>query len=71
MKVFQNIHDLIGETPLMEITHFPLPNEDRIFAKLEFFGRVMCIIQQLLNCIIQMCEPRDSIGVHGGTKSWV
>ncbi|MFB7638484.1 PLP-dependent cysteine synthase family protein [Peribacillus butanolivorans] len=38
MKVFQNIHDLIGETPLMEITHFPLPNEVRIFAKLEFFN---------------------------------
>ncbi|MFD9627762.1 PLP-dependent cysteine synthase family protein [Peribacillus muralis] len=38
MKVFQNIHELVGKTPLMEITHFPLPNEVRIFAKLEYFN---------------------------------
>lgn len=39
MKVFQNIHELIGKTPMMEITHFPLPDEVRIFAKLEYFNR--------------------------------
>ncbi|MGE6375460.1 PLP-dependent cysteine synthase family protein [Peribacillus muralis] len=38
MKVFQNIHELIGKTPLMEITHFPLPEGVRIFAKLEYFN---------------------------------
>lgn len=38
MKVFQNIHELVGKTPLMEITHFPLPDDVRIFAKLEYFN---------------------------------
>ena len=38
MKVVQNIHELIGETPLMEITAFPLSEGVRIFAKLEFFN---------------------------------
>ena len=38
MKVVQNIHELIGETPLMEITAFPLSEGVRVFAKLEFFN---------------------------------
>lgn len=38
MKFYQNIHELIGETPIMEITHFPLPDQVRIFAKLEYFN---------------------------------
>lgn len=38
MKVFQNVHQLIGQTPIMEITNFPLPAGVRLFAKLEFMN---------------------------------
>jgi cystathionine beta-synthase (O-acetyl-L-serine) len=38
MKVAKSIHELIGSTPILEITNFSLPENVRIFAKLEFFN---------------------------------
>ncbi|ANC77974.1 cysteine synthase [Fictibacillus phosphorivorans] len=38
MKYFKNVHELIGNTPLMEITQFSLPEGVRLFAKLEFMN---------------------------------
>lgn len=38
MEYYRNVRDLIGNTPLMEITQFPLPEGVRLFAKLEFFN---------------------------------
>ncbi|NHC39424.1 cysteine synthase family protein [Bacillus sp. MM2020_1] len=38
MKVYKNVHELIGHTPIVEITQFPLPEGVRIFAKLEFMN---------------------------------
>ena len=38
MNVFRNVHELIGHTPMMEITQFPLPDGVRLFAKLEFLN---------------------------------
>ncbi|WP_232696806.1 cysteine synthase A [Brevibacillus daliensis] len=38
MKVFQNIKDLIGKTPIVEVTQFSLPKGVRLFAKLEYFN---------------------------------
>jgi cystathionine beta-synthase (O-acetyl-L-serine) len=38
MKVYKNVHELIGHTPMMEITQFHLPDGVRIFAKLEFMN---------------------------------
>ncbi|MCF6092435.1 cysteine synthase A [Microaerobacter geothermalis] len=37
-KIYSNVKELIGNTPLMEITQFPLQNRVRLFAKLEFFN---------------------------------
>ncbi|GIN60371.1 cysteine synthase [Robertmurraya siralis] len=36
--MYKNIHELIGRTPMLEISQFPLPEGVRIFAKLEFFN---------------------------------
>ncbi|MFB7141012.1 PLP-dependent cysteine synthase family protein [Gottfriedia sp. NPDC056225] len=36
MKVVKSVHELIGSTPLLEITTFPLPKGTKLFAKLEF-----------------------------------
>jgi cystathionine beta-synthase (O-acetyl-L-serine) len=38
MKYYKNVHELIGNTPLMEITQFSLPKGVRLFAKLEFMN---------------------------------
>lgn len=38
MSLYQSIHDLIGDTPLLEIKQFKLPIGVRLFAKLEFFN---------------------------------
>ncbi|MDU1844072.1 MAG: cysteine synthase A [Niallia nealsonii] len=38
MNVYQNVHQLIGRTPMVELTHFSLPENVRIFAKLEFYN---------------------------------
>lgn len=36
MNVYKNVHDIIGHTPIVEISRFNLPEGVRIFAKLEF-----------------------------------
>ncbi|OQP02627.1 cysteine synthase [Geobacillus sp. 44C] len=38
MRVAKNVHELIGYTPVVEITQIPLPKGVRIFAKLEYFN---------------------------------
>jgi cystathionine beta-synthase (O-acetyl-L-serine) len=38
MDFYTDVHQLIGNTPLLEITHFDLPNGVRLFAKLEFLN---------------------------------
>jgi len=38
MKVAAAIHELIGETPVLEITGFDLPVGTKIYAKLEYFN---------------------------------
>ncbi|MBM7660734.1 O-acetylserine dependent cystathionine beta-synthase [Bacillus mesophilus] len=38
MKVYKNVHELIGNTPVVELTNFSLPEGVRLFAKLEFYN---------------------------------
>ncbi|WP_110111423.1 cysteine synthase family protein [Bacillus sp. CGMCC 1.16541] len=38
MQVAKSVHELIGKTPVVEITHFSLPEGVRLFAKLEYFN---------------------------------
>ncbi|MTT32469.1 pyridoxal-phosphate dependent enzyme [Terrilactibacillus sp. BCM23-1] len=38
MTVYHRVHELIGHTPLLEITAFPLPKDVHIYAKLEMFN---------------------------------
>ena len=38
MKYVKKIHELIGHTPLLEITSYSLPEGVRLFAKLEYFN---------------------------------
>ncbi|MFD1020625.1 PLP-dependent cysteine synthase family protein [Thalassobacillus hwangdonensis] len=38
MNYVKSVQELIGKTPLIELTHIARPNDVRIFAKLEFFN---------------------------------
>ncbi|MGR9047133.1 PLP-dependent cysteine synthase family protein [Halobacillus faecis] len=38
MGYVKNIQSLIGQTPMIELTHSEIPNQARIFAKLEFMN---------------------------------
>ncbi|MTH52512.1 pyridoxal-phosphate dependent enzyme [Bacillus mangrovi] len=38
MKTVKGIHELIGETPVMELQQFSLSNGTKLFAKLEFYN---------------------------------
>ncbi|MBN8208394.1 cysteine synthase family protein [Bacillus sp. NTK071] len=38
MEIFNNVHELVGHTPVIELNHFDLPEGVRLFAKLEFYN---------------------------------
>jgi cystathionine beta-synthase (O-acetyl-L-serine) len=38
MTVYRSIHELVGHTPMIELTQFHLPAEVRLFAKLEYLN---------------------------------
>lgn len=38
MTVYRSIHEMIGQTPMLELTQFHLPNKVRLFAKLEYLN---------------------------------
>ncbi|MFC7392150.1 PLP-dependent cysteine synthase family protein [Scopulibacillus cellulosilyticus] len=38
MEVYKNVHELVGQTPLVEITAFSMPKGVRLFAKLEYLN---------------------------------
>jgi len=38
LRIFKNVHELIGNTPIVELSQFPLPKGVRLFAKLEFLN---------------------------------
>lgn len=53
MQTVRNVHELIGKTPLMEITQFSLPKGVRLFAKLEFLNPGGSIKDRLGVALIQ------------------
>ncbi|QOR65620.1 cysteine synthase A [Cytobacillus suaedae] len=38
MQIYRGVHELIGNTPIIELTNFTLPSGVRLFAKLEFMN---------------------------------
>lgn len=38
MAIYRSVHELIGNTPLLELTRFPLPEGVRLYAKLEMMN---------------------------------
>ncbi|RDI44074.1 PLP-dependent cysteine synthase family protein [Falsibacillus pallidus] len=65
MQVYQNIHELIGRTPMMEIKQFPLPEGVRLFAKLEFFNPGGSIKDRLGKELLQEAISNGKISKNG------
>lgn len=66
MEIFKNVHELIGKTPMVELTQFPLPEGVRLFAKLEFYNPGGSIKDRLGKELIQ--EALDAgLVKEGGT----
>ncbi|WP_374724226.1 PLP-dependent cysteine synthase family protein [Calidifontibacillus erzurumensis] len=66
MKYFKHVHELIGNTPLIEITQFELQNDVRIFAKLEYFNPGGSIKDRLGKKLIKTAIEKGYIS-EGGT----
>ena len=66
MNVYRNIKELIGNTPIVEITQFELPNQVRLFAKLEYFNPGGSVKDRLGIELIRSAEENGQL-VPGGT----
>ncbi|MCA1024132.1 PLP-dependent cysteine synthase family protein [Halobacillus litoralis] len=66
MGYVKNIQSLIGQTPMIELTHSAIPNQARIFAKLEFMNPGGSIKDRLGLKLIEDAVARDLLKP-GGT----
>lgn len=66
MKFATGIQQLIGETPLLELTNMDIPNNCRIFAKLEYFNPGGSVKDRLGVSLIEDAERRGMLKP-GGT----
>jgi len=64
--VANSVHDLIGNTPMLRIRHFPLPRGVRLFAKLEMFNPGGSVKDRLGVALIQAGEESGKLKP-GGT----
>lgn len=66
MNIYKNVHELIGNTPIVEITQFSLPKGVRLFAKLEFYNPGGSIKDRLGMWLLQDAEKKGLLK-QGGT----
>ncbi|MFJ7827666.1 cysteine synthase A [Psychrobacillus sp. NPDC096623] len=66
MNILSNVQDLIGNTPVVEIKHIPIPNNCRIFAKLEYLNPGGSVKDRLGLSLIEDAEKSGKL-VPGGT----
>ncbi|MDF2683508.1 MAG: cysK [Brevibacillus sp.] len=66
MNVFGNVKELIGNTPIVEITQFELPEGVRLFAKLEYFNPGGSVKDRLGMELIRAAEENGKLKP-GGT----
>ncbi|EKN63065.1 cysteine synthase family protein [Schinkia azotoformans] len=66
MKYYKHVHELIGNTPLVEITQFELPEGVRLFAKLEYLNPGGSVKDRLGKKLLQTALEKGYIAA-GGT----
>lgn len=66
MNVYGSVHELIGNTPIIEIKQLPIPNNCRIFAKLEYLNPGGSVKDRLGLSLIEDAEKSGEL-LPGGT----
>jgi O-acetylserine dependent cystathionine beta-synthase len=66
VKYYKHVHDLIGNTPLVEIKQFELPDGVRLFAKLEYLNPGGSVKDRLGKKLLQTALEKGFISA-GGT----
>lgn len=66
MNVYSNVQQLIGNTPVVEISHISIPNDCRIFAKLEYMNPGGSVKDRLGVSLIEDAEQSGKL-LPGGT----
>ncbi len=59
--IYRSAQQLIGQTPLLEISAFPIPNQCRIFAKLEMFNPGGSVKDRLGEYLIETAFAKGEI----------
>ncbi|MFJ8066459.1 PLP-dependent cysteine synthase family protein [Psychrobacillus sp. NPDC096426] len=66
MNYFRSVQELIGNTPIVEITHITIPNNCRVFAKLEYLNPGGSVKDRLGLSLIQDAQESGKLKP-GGT----
>ncbi|MCI8473419.1 MAG: cysteine synthase family protein [Clostridiales bacterium] len=66
MRYYKSMQELIGRTPLVEITHMELPTGVRLFAKLEFYNPSGSVKDRIGKYMIEDAEQKGLLK-KGGT----
>lgn len=66
MNYFRSVQELIGKTPIVEITHITIPNNCRVFAKLEYLNPGGSVKDRLGLSLINDAEESGKL-MPGGT----
>jgi len=61
MKVVNHVTELIGNTPMLKINSFPLPEGVNLYAKLEFFNPGGSVKDRIGEWIIKKAEERGQL----------
>ena len=61
-NIFSSVLDLIGNTPLLELSQLGHPNEARIYAKAEFLNPSGSIKDRMVHYAIESAERRGLLG---------
>ncbi len=66
VNVYSRVQDLVGNTPVVEISHIDIPNHCRIFAKLEYLNPGGSVKDRLGLSLIEDAEQSGNL-LPGGT----
>ena len=66
MNVYGSVHELIGNTPVVELKNIEIPNNCRIFAKLEFMNPGGSVKDRLGLSLLRDAEESGQL-LPGGT----
>lgn len=61
MRVYQDIHELVGKTPMLRLNHFPVKEGINLFAKLELWNPAGSIKDRLGEYFIKDAEEKGEL----------